>query len=158
MKSFSSLACRQPAKIRKSCDGCAASNIKCGRQHPPCQSCLERSLACSFTKPRGSEKPCPASSKGSAWPDVEISASSPQYHAQNVTAAEPLSSWSEAATETCSCGNDKPKFGVPAFVDALNHCTVHLNRGCQSLLDLSIVSTRTLTLTPFMPLQPRPPS
>lgn len=124
MKSFSSSACRHPAKIRKSCDGCALSNIKCGRQHPRCQSCLERGLACSFNQLRGLEKQRASSSKGLAWPNVEISTCSLQYHAPNVTAAEPLSSpsWSEAVTDTCSCGNDKPAFDIPAFVDARNHC------------------------------------
>jgi len=120
-KSFASPPPHQrPAKIRQSCDNCGMSKIKCGRQHPRCQSCLERGLACSYTPSRRSAKHSVASSEGGTSEYTENSAS-PQYHAQHITAAESSSSWSEGITDARDHATPSQKLPViPGFEYNLN--------------------------------------
>ena len=121
------------AKSRQSCDSCAASKIKCGRQHPRCQSCLERGPACLYTHLRRSENQYAASLKKATWPSIVNSPYSSKSHAQSVTTAKPSSSGGEALTDAHSGENDKPTFdemaiknsslGFPAHVNAQGHDT-----------------------------------
>ncbi|PWY79526.1 hypothetical protein BO94DRAFT_174545 [Aspergillus sclerotioniger CBS 115572] len=50
-----------PPKTRDTCDACAKSKVRCGKQHPRCERCVARNQPCmyGFVRPRGRPRLCP---------------------------------------------------------------------------------------------------